>query len=342
MSPLGPTCGTQVQICVRRFIAYSGDVGYEIQVWPSLVEASASNGIITITKFYRTYENTNHGGKEQRATCLAGRLSRFNGCLLYRIQVMSERKPMMKTLYVFASRNGIRSLWAGISASILRQSTYSTARFGLYNYFTRTLKQSHGVKNLSAPSTIACAGLAGGLAGVLGNPTEIVLVRMCADGAKPAAQRYSYAHALDGIIRVAREEGVNAFSKGMGPNIARSVLMNVSQIAVYTSAKASLLSNSTPNLKDGVSVHIAASLAAGTVATTVCAPADVLKSRVQNAAAVGGKSTGLVQVVTESVKKEGVRFLMKGWLPAWLRLTPNTVLMFIFMEQLSKLAKVTR
>ena len=56
----------------------------------------------------------------------------------------------------------------------------------------------------------------------------------------------------------------------------------------YTSAKRQLLASSWLNLKDGVPVHISASLAAGTVATTVCAPADVLKSRFQSAGA--GKS----------------------------------------------------
>jgi len=44
-------------------------------------------------------------------------------------------------------------------------------------------------------------------------------------------------------------------------------------------------------LSDGVPVHIAASLIAGTVATTVCAPADVLKSRLQSAATVKGENT---------------------------------------------------
>ena len=58
----------------------------------------------------------------------------------------------------------------------------------------------------------------------------------------------------------------------------------------YTSAKARLLSSSWLGLNDGVMLHIVASLAAGTVATTVCAPSDVLKSRMQNAAAVGRKS----------------------------------------------------
>lgn len=80
---------------------------------------------------------------------------------------------MLHTLYMFASRNGIHSLWTGISASILRQSTYSTTRFGLYNYLTSVMKRSYGVRDLSAASTIVCAGTAGGVAGMLGNPTEV-------------------------------------------------------------------------------------------------------------------------------------------------------------------------
>lgn len=42
-------------------------------------------------------------------------------------------------------------------------------------------------------------------------------------------------------------------------------------------------------VEDGPSVHMLASLAAGTVATTVCAPADVLKSRLQSSSSLSGK-----------------------------------------------------
>jgi dicarboxylate transporter 10 len=58
----------------------------------------------------------------------------------------------------------------------------------------------------------------------------------------------------------------------------------------YTSAKRQLLMTTWLDLKEGIPLHILASLAAGTVATTVCAPADVLKSRLQSAAAANGKS----------------------------------------------------
>jgi len=172
---------------------------------------------------------------------------------------------------------------------------------------------------------------------MIGNPTEVVLVRMCADGVKPVTERYRYPNALAGIVMIGREEGMKAFYKGLGPNVIRSILMNVSQIAVYTASKSRLLSNKIMPLPDGVPTHIVASLMAGTVATTVCAPADVLKSRLQSA---NGKSIGIVKIVVDGIKTEGPGFLMKGWTPAWLRLAPNTVLMFLFMEQLQRLLAV--
>lgn len=56
----------------------------------------------------------------------------------------------------------------------------------------------------------------------------------------------------------------------------------------YTAAKRALLAN-TP-LQDDVKTHMLSSLVAGTVATTICAPADVLKSRVQAASKSGAGS----------------------------------------------------
>lgn len=60
---------------------------------------------------------------------------------------------------------------------------------------------------------------------------------------------------------------------------------------------------------------------AGTVATTVCAPADVLKSRLQNAASAKGEAKqGLTKIIVNGLKHEGPGFLMKGWTAAFLRL----------------------
>lgn len=56
---------------------------------------------------------------------------------------------------------------------MLRQSTYSTSRFALYNYFAQEARQKTGRQKLSSSWEIACAALAGGMAGLVGNPTEV-------------------------------------------------------------------------------------------------------------------------------------------------------------------------
>lgn len=88
--------------------------------------------------------------------------------------------------------------------------------------------------------------------------------------------------------------------------------MNASQLASYDFFKDALLANNI--IADGMPLHFLASAAAGTVATTICAPADVLKSRVMN---MKGKGQGVMGILTESLKTEGPRFLFRGWLPAW-------------------------
>ncbi|CAJ0550789.1 Ff.00g107190.m01.CDS01 [Fusarium sp. VM40] len=247
-------------------------------------------------------------------------------CFTHPLDQTKYNSSMLNVLYGFAARDGIPSLWTGLSASILRQGTYSTARFGFHSYLSDKLRDYTG-KKLSVTQNIACAGIAGGVAGLVGNPAEVVLVRMCADGAKLPAQQFGYSHAFDALARVYSEEGMRAFWKGLAPNIARSALMNVSQIATYASAKQYLLGI---GFGDDIKTHSMSSLAAGTMATTLCAPADVLKSRMQASA---GKE-GLAQVLATGLREQGPRFLMRGWTPAWLRLTPHTVLTFVFMEKL--------
>jgi hypothetical protein len=86
--------------------------------------------------------------------------------------------------------------------------------------------------------------------------------------------------------------------------------MNASQLVSYDFFKETLLAH---GLENGMPLHILSSALSGTVATTICAPADVVKSRVMNASG----NDGPVKLLMESLKKEGPRFLFKGWLPAW-------------------------
>ncbi|KAK4690023.1 hypothetical protein P7C73_g88, partial [Tremellales sp. Uapishka_1] len=234
--------------------------------------------------------------------------------------------------------------------------TYSVTRLGAYDMMKQAMSNK-GTKKLSMGELVICGSSAGALGGIAGNPADIILVRMVADPTKPVAQRVNYRNALQGLYAMVSKEGVGSLARGLAPNTIRAMLMNVrlasvwaavhdidrttqaSQLVSYDYFKDLLLSHQI--LANGMPCHFVASALAGTVATTICAPADVVKSRIMNMQH-GATNQGPIGILTESLKKEGPRFLFKGWLPAWIRLTPNTIFMFVFLEQLKNVVDLVR
>lgn len=49
-----------------------------------------------------------------------------------------------------------------------------------------------------------------------------------------------------------------------------------------------------------------------------------------------------LEVIRRSLRNEGPMFMLKGWVPAWMRLQPTTMLIFITFEQLKNLVDWTR
>ncbi|GAA5972837.1 hypothetical protein JCM8115_005974 [Rhodotorula mucilaginosa] len=258
---------------------------------------------------------------------------------LAKVRMQTQKgKGFIRTIVDSVKADGLRrGAYAGLSASILRQMTYSVTRFGVYDELKKRLQARHPV---GAPLPVwemaAAASVAGGLGGLAGNPADVVLVRMTADAGKPVEQRLGYKHCFDGVFRIIREEGASALFRGVGPNCARAVLMNASQLATYDTFKEMILS--TGLIGDGIGLYFASSFMAGTVATTVCAPFDVIKTRIMNASGQASISS----VIAHSFKHEGMGWMFKGWTPAFIRLSPNTIIVFLTLEELKKLVDKLR
>ncbi|MCJ1400286.1 Mitochondrial dicarboxylate transporter [Xylographa trunciseda] len=249
------------------------------------------------------------------------------GHQIVRLQTRAPDGPkgMLGTFTHIFHTNGIRGLYSGLSASLLRQLTYSTTRFGVYEY----LKTSNP-GTPSFPTLIAMASTSGFLGGIAGNPADVLNVRMQHDAALPEAQRRNYKNAIDGLIRVTREEGWRTLFRGVWPNSMRAVLMTASQLASYDGFKEMLLTHT--RLTDNLTTHFCASILAGFVATTICSPVDVIKTRVMSAK----ESEGLVKLLGKIYRVEGAGWMFKGWVPSFVRLGPHTVATFLFLEQHKK------
>ncbi|KAI9682649.1 MAG: Mitochondrial dicarboxylate transporter [Trizodia sp. TS-e1964] len=256
---------------------------------------------------------------------------------IVRLQIApnGSKKGMTGTFAHIVKTNGLGGLYSGISASLLRQLSYSTIRFGVYEH----LKERHHKTHQAPPSlpTLVIMGCASGLlGGIAGNPADVINVRMQQDAALPPGQHRNYKHALDGLARMTREEGARSLFRGVWPNSARAVLMTASQLASYDSFKGCLISFT--SLGDSVSTHLLASLGAGFVATTICSPFDVLKTRVMSASG----RIGLGQLVMSVWRSEGAGWMFRGWVPSFVRLGPHTIATFLFLEQHKRLLRLWR
>jgi dicarboxylate transporter 10 len=142
------------------------------------------------------------------------------------------------------------------------------------------------------------------------------------DAALPVEQRRNYKHAIDGLLRMIREEGPLSLFRGVWPNSMRAVLMTASQLASYDVFKTLLLAH-TP-LTDNLTTHFSASIMAGFVATTVCSPVDVIKTRVMSMSTGKGKSEeSLWQLLRRINRVEGPGWMWRGWVPSFMRLGPR-------------------
>mmetsp|Transcript_30953 Transcript_30953/g.50071 ORF Transcript_30953/g.50071 Transcript_30953/m.50071 type:complete len:296 (-) Transcript_30953:3-890(-) len=235
-------------------------------------------------------------------------------------------------------KEGVSGLYKGLTASLLRQATYSTTRFGAYAGITDVIGKLHHKDGHQSHEDKLFGGLlAGAMGAVAGNPADMVMVRMQGDGRLAPEKRRNYKNVVDGIRRVVQEEGVLALWKGSTPTVFRAMLMTAAQKGEYEHAKEFLLSR---DFEDSWMVHFSASLYAGFIATTVTSPVDVVKTRFQNAARSGSASpmySGPLDCFLKTVKQEGPLALYKGFIPNFLRLGPQTMITMLVWEELEKL-----
>ncbi|NXE56543.1 DIC protein, partial [Casuarius casuarius] len=225
--------------------------------------------------------------------------------------------------------DGFLALYNGLSASLCRQMTYSLTRFAIYE----TARDHLGQGSQGPPpfyQKVLLGAVGGFTGGFVGTPADMVNVRMQNDMKQPAHLRRNYSHALDGMYRVLREEGLKKLFSGATLASSRGALVTVGQLSCYDQAKQLVLA--TGLLSDNIFTHFLASFIAGGCATFLCQPLDVLKTRLMNSQ---GEYRGVSHCAMETAKLGPLAFY-KGFVPAAIRLIPHTILTFVFLEQLRK------
>ncbi|KAF5661511.1 putative dicarboxylate carrier [Fusarium heterosporum] len=255
-----------------------------------------------------------------------GSASSMAACVRLQMRAGNAPKNMVGTFVHILRNDGPLGLYSGISASLLRQMTYSTVRFGVYEEVKTRLTRRNEGRDPSFMTLIALAAGSGFAGGIAGNFADVLNVRMQHDASLPPAERRNYRHAFDGMIRMAREEGPKSMFRGWLPNSGRAMFMTAGQLASYDVSK-SLLLKYTP-MEDNLKTHFTASFIAGLVAATVTSPIDVIKTNVMSST----HDHNILHLIRDIHRKDGLMWMFKGWVPSFLRLGPQTICTFVFLE----------
>lgn len=250
---------------------------------------------------------------------------------LTKVHLQTQQEVKMRGIQMvvkIVKSEGVLAMYNGLSASIGRQMTYSMTRFALYE----------SVKNRIAPDSnqpmpfyqkILVAAGAGACGGFVGTPCDMINVRMQNDIKLPVDKRRNYKHVFDGLIQTYKGEGSRGLFNGASMATSRAVLMTIGQISLYDQFKQMLIASGTFN--DNLVTHFTASTMAGFCATCLTQPFDVMKTRLMNARP--GEFKNFMSLVIYTAKLGPMGFY-KGFVPAFVRLAPQTIFTFMFFEQL--------
>lgn len=250
---------------------------------------------------------------------------------------------------------GVRGLYSGVSATILRQLLYSSTRMGLYEYLKNAWRrEEEGSGGLSLSKKVTAALVSGAVGAAVGNPADLAMVRMQADGRLPMSERRNYTGVGNALMRMVRQDGLLSLWTGAAPTITRAMLVTAAQLASYDQIKDTITQHHLA--PEGFATQVLSSCGAGLLAAVASNPIDVVKTRVMNmkvaevaAAGHGGETAataaaggtlapppykGALDCAIKTVRAEGPMALYKGFVPTVTRQGPFAIVMFLSLEQI--------
>ena len=263
---------------------------------------------------------------------------------------LSRPGDALRLFYRIATYEGIHALYKGVVPAALG-SVMSWACY--FHWFQRT----KNIISFHVPYDTAAHLLSGTIAGLLTslatNPIWVVKVRLQlqslveqqrGNGSHTTAMKRPYNGFLDGLVSIAREEGMRGLYKGIGPSIIL-VSHGALQFTLYEKFKSWLQSNpellheNEDSTTSGTSVShsLLASTASKLVASISTYPMQVSRTRMQERFADGNRYGRFDKAFMYILRTEGIQGLYRGLSANIARVTPQAAVTFITYEQVLKM-----
>lgn len=188
-------------------------------------------------------------------------------------------RGMLHAGFTIAKEEGLTALYKGLAPALFRQASYAGLRMAIYER-ARVLVIRDGPPAMW--EKVLAGGSAGALAAAITTPTDVVKVRLQAEGKLPPGVKPRYRGTFHAFYTIAKEEGLRGLYRGVVPNVQRAAVINAAELSSYDQVKQILIKQTRYTGGDTFWSHLGASLIAGLVGTILANPIDVLKTRIMN------------------------------------------------------------
>jgi len=249
---------------------------------------------------------------------------------------VAKYKGLLNCVAKVAREEGVSFLYKGLGAGLQRQMVFASLRIGLYD----SVRDFYCGKDFQGEPPITKKILAGLTTGAIGitiaNPTDVVKVRLQAEGRLPPDVPRKYTSVTDAYSKIIKQEGIAGLWRGWGPNVLRNSVINAVELASYDEIKYQFISRGI--LNDGAPCHLASSACAGLLAVIFGSPFDVVKTRMMNSQkGIGEGYKNPLDCVVKTLKHEGPLAFYGGFVANCARLVSWNIVMFMSLQQIRRI-----
>uniref|UniRef100_A0A7S2RB08 Uncharacterized protein n=1 Tax=Mucochytrium quahogii TaxID=96639 RepID=A0A7S2RB08_9STRA len=223
---------------------------------------------------------------------------------------------------------GASSLYKGITAAWLREASYTSIKLGMYG----PIKSMYGASSSDAPfiKKFAAGATSGSIGSVVGNPMDVLKTLMITNKGKSP-----------GLASLAKEiyhdRGISGFYRGVQANAMRATVLNGTKMGCYDQIKGYVVQGTGWSRKDLRTQFLSAGGAGFCMAVTV-SPFDMLRTQLMNQPPDKKIYSGFMDCAMQTIKRDGITSLYRGFFPIWARFAPQATLQLIVFEFLRKMA----
>ncbi|KAF7815884.1 protein MITOFERRINLIKE 1, chloroplastic [Senna tora] len=149
-----------------------------------------------------------------------------------------------EVLLKILEKDGILGLYAGYSATLLRNLPAGVLSYSSFEYLKAAVLSKTVESHLEPIQSVVCGALAGAISASLTTPLDVVKTRLMTQVHGEATNKVAaamYGGVSDTVKRILKEEGWVGFTRGMGPRVLHSACFSALGYFAFETARLAIL-----------------------------------------------------------------------------------------------------